>query len=361
MSVATLDQTRPKEPLTGHVDVLVVGAGISVVVSQALGAGRRDQADAVARAALGASSWVGAFCAAMALGASGVQVGTVYLCCAEATTSQVHRAALLSEAQIAVPPLAERYLRLDGSVVDVEVTAAPYADEPGLSTQVVVRDITERRQAETSKHQRIGEDGVEHEDAERDPEHDACPSRRADERTQDSKEQCRQKTELDDEDIARRKCGHFRLLPKRKQYGLRIEEERHRQKHVEDRNPHAHADGAPHGDHIATTIGLRHHRDDGHRKARTEDEDREEELPRKHHGGERYGPELTDNHDIRRVDPELCQLCPDQGNAERERRTDMRHPAAGAGECWAVGRDIGVHDFGLNEKSRFQDTGERHV
>ena len=36
--------------------------------------------------------------AAMALGASGVQVGTVYLCCAEATTSQVHRAALLSEA-----------------------------------------------------------------------------------------------------------------------------------------------------------------------------------------------------------------------------------------------------------------------
>ncbi len=46
----------------------IVGAGISVVVSQALGAGRRDQADAVARAALGASSWVGGFCAAMALG-----------------------------------------------------------------------------------------------------------------------------------------------------------------------------------------------------------------------------------------------------------------------------------------------------
>ncbi len=36
--------------------------------------------------------------AAMALGASGVQVGTAYMCCPEASTSAVHRAALLSEA-----------------------------------------------------------------------------------------------------------------------------------------------------------------------------------------------------------------------------------------------------------------------
>jgi nitronate monooxygenase len=36
--------------------------------------------------------------AAMALGAAGVQVGTAYLLCAEATTSTVHRAALKSEA-----------------------------------------------------------------------------------------------------------------------------------------------------------------------------------------------------------------------------------------------------------------------
>jgi putative MATE family efflux protein len=45
----------------------IVGAGISVVVAQALGGGRRAQADAVARASLGASSWVGLLCAAAAL------------------------------------------------------------------------------------------------------------------------------------------------------------------------------------------------------------------------------------------------------------------------------------------------------
>ena len=36
--------------------------------------------------------------AAMALGAAGVQVGTAYLCCTEATTSAIHRAALQSDA-----------------------------------------------------------------------------------------------------------------------------------------------------------------------------------------------------------------------------------------------------------------------
>jgi len=36
--------------------------------------------------------------AAMALGAAGVQIGTAYLLCREATTSAVHRAALKSEA-----------------------------------------------------------------------------------------------------------------------------------------------------------------------------------------------------------------------------------------------------------------------
>jgi len=45
----------------------LIGAGISVVVTQSLGGGRRDQADAVSRAALGASSWLGGGAALLAL------------------------------------------------------------------------------------------------------------------------------------------------------------------------------------------------------------------------------------------------------------------------------------------------------
>ena len=46
----------------------IVGAGISVVVSQALGAQRPDEADRIARATLGASTWIGGLCAALTLG-----------------------------------------------------------------------------------------------------------------------------------------------------------------------------------------------------------------------------------------------------------------------------------------------------
>jgi len=45
----------------------IIGAGVSVVVTQSLGAGRRDQAQALARAALGASSWLGGITAGTAL------------------------------------------------------------------------------------------------------------------------------------------------------------------------------------------------------------------------------------------------------------------------------------------------------
>lgn len=44
----------------------IIGAGIGVVITQALGSGRRDSADLLARAALGASSWIGAGCALIA-------------------------------------------------------------------------------------------------------------------------------------------------------------------------------------------------------------------------------------------------------------------------------------------------------
>jgi putative MATE family efflux protein len=49
----------------------VIGAGVSVAVTQALGAGRRDQADAVARAVVGASTWLGLGGAVAALVAAG--------------------------------------------------------------------------------------------------------------------------------------------------------------------------------------------------------------------------------------------------------------------------------------------------
>ena len=58
--------------LANHVSAMlfilfrVVGAGVSVVVAQSLGSGRRETADAVARAVLGASCWVGGITALMA-------------------------------------------------------------------------------------------------------------------------------------------------------------------------------------------------------------------------------------------------------------------------------------------------------
>ena len=45
----------------------IVGAGVSVVVSQALGGGRRDEADQAARATLGASTWIGGACTVLAM------------------------------------------------------------------------------------------------------------------------------------------------------------------------------------------------------------------------------------------------------------------------------------------------------
>ncbi len=45
----------------------IIGAGIGVVITQALGSGQRGSADALARAALGASTWIGASCALLTL------------------------------------------------------------------------------------------------------------------------------------------------------------------------------------------------------------------------------------------------------------------------------------------------------
>lgn len=48
----------------------------------------------------------------------------------------------------AVPLIEEKIIRLDGTTVDVEVTAAPFEDRGFRSIHVVLRDITERKQAE---------------------------------------------------------------------------------------------------------------------------------------------------------------------------------------------------------------------
>jgi len=57
------------------------------------------------------------------------------------------RGETMDREQQPVPPLEERYLRLDGSEIEVEVSAAPYVDDQGPAKQVIVRDITERRRA----------------------------------------------------------------------------------------------------------------------------------------------------------------------------------------------------------------------
>ena len=72
------DQAAASFALGNHVLAMlfilfrIVGAGVSVVVAQCLGGGRREAADEVARATLGASTWVGGFSAGMALFASGL-------------------------------------------------------------------------------------------------------------------------------------------------------------------------------------------------------------------------------------------------------------------------------------------------
>jgi PAS domain S-box-containing protein len=47
-----------------------------------------------------------------------------------------------------VPLIEEKIVRLDGTIVDVEVAAAPFHDSQGPAVQVILRDITDRKQTE---------------------------------------------------------------------------------------------------------------------------------------------------------------------------------------------------------------------
>jgi Na+-driven multidrug efflux pump len=75
------DQSGAAFALTNHVVGMlfvlfrVVGAGVGVVVTQALGAGRCDTADALARSAVGASTWVGGGIALAVLVGAGPLLG----------------------------------------------------------------------------------------------------------------------------------------------------------------------------------------------------------------------------------------------------------------------------------------------
>jgi PAS domain S-box-containing protein len=49
-----------------------------------------------------------------------------------------------------VPAMEEKFIRLDGSIIDVEVTAMPMIYQHEQSIQVVIKDITERKKAEVA-------------------------------------------------------------------------------------------------------------------------------------------------------------------------------------------------------------------
>lgn len=54
-------------------------------------------------------------------------------------------------------PVEDRYVRLDGKVIDVEVMASPLNYEGRPAVQVIVRDITEQKKAEDQKRRRLAE------------------------------------------------------------------------------------------------------------------------------------------------------------------------------------------------------------
>jgi len=66
-------------------------------------------------------------------------------------TAVAERVRLLCEERKAVPLMEGRYLRLDGTAFDVEVTAVPVTFEEGEGAVVFFRDITARKQAEEER------------------------------------------------------------------------------------------------------------------------------------------------------------------------------------------------------------------
>jgi len=54
--------------------------------------------------------------------------------------------------RVALSSVEEKFLRLDGSSIDVEVTSLPFEQDGQWSVQVIVRDVTERKRVEAEQH-----------------------------------------------------------------------------------------------------------------------------------------------------------------------------------------------------------------
>jgi PAS domain S-box-containing protein len=66
-----------------------------------------------------------------------------------------------------VPPIEEQFLRLDGTVIDVEVAAIPFIYNGQLAAQVVVRDISERKALAIQREELLQQEQAAREAAER--------------------------------------------------------------------------------------------------------------------------------------------------------------------------------------------------
>lgn len=60
----------------------------------------------------------------------------------------LERIGLRETTGVSLPALEEKYLRFDGKVIDVEVTGTPFVFEEKPATQLIIRDITDRKQRE---------------------------------------------------------------------------------------------------------------------------------------------------------------------------------------------------------------------
>lgn len=73
-----------------------------------------------------------------------------------------HRAHRIMHEEEQVSPAEERFVRMDGTEVDVEVAAARFVDAEGVGVEVVVRDVTERKrlQDQLKRAERLAELGT---------------------------------------------------------------------------------------------------------------------------------------------------------------------------------------------------------